>query len=501
MGVAHVTAASSKLAKAQEAAALKGLRAAVPLYVEATNAMAAEERCDAAVAVLMDVLNVRERKRSLFGSKEINPLGPERPVVGKQFAKLTRTSKVTDPILELLGTLANENPDDPTIRLANAEGLYRAGYMADAIDEYRYCEKLIPDDGAIVARLGELYAIMSRNSEAVDYLQRGIGELMQSQRFDDVPEFAQKLLEVSPQAASDVSRWLESLSEDAFSRQRERITRVLETARDLGLDDARWSPVEERLAALPEEAPPAAPRMELCEEPAEHEPAAAGPEEQTPARQAMSARETEPEPQTSAETQEREAHWAGTQPSGVAGTSANVWEDVSSVEPASDDEMRILFGPAEPTEQGEAVAGFGNGLTSGARSQPAAPSAPATYTPSVSIGSTQPTSAGGLPPGLAAFTRRKADTAFNAGDFAGAAASYERLMKAGFDPAVASPLLECYLGLERFDEASSLGLALADHQADAGDLERAVSTLALVLEHTSDPTVERRHSELLAANN
>ena len=64
---------------------------------------------------------------------------------------------------------------------------------------------------------------------------------------------------------------------------------------------------------------------------------------------------------------------------------------------------------------------------------------------------------------------------------------------------VATPLLECYLGTERFSEAAQLGLQLADHQAEAGDLDKAVETLALVLEHTSDPDVELRHAELLAA--
>jgi cytochrome c-type biogenesis protein CcmH/NrfG len=118
---------------------------------------------------------------------------------------------------------------------------------------------------------------------------------------------------------------------------------------------------------------------------------------------------------------------------------------------------------------------------------------------SVSIGSTQPTSGRGLPPGLAAFTRRKADAAFTAGDFAGAAQSYERLLKSGFDTDVAAPLLECYLGTERFSEGATLGLLLADHQVEAGELDKAVATLALVLEHTEDPDVERRHAELLAA--
>ncbi len=485
-----MTQGSSKLAKAQEVAALKGLRAAVPLYVEATDAMANERRWDAAVLILAEVLNTREKKRGLFGSKEVNPLGADRAVLGKQFAKLTRQAQVNDSILELLSALATENPDDPVIRLANAEGLYRGSYMADAIDEYRYCEKLIPDDGAIQARLGELYAIMSRNSEAVDYLRRGIGELMQAQHFESVPVFAQKLLEVSPQSASDVLRWLESFSDDAFSQKRDQIARVVETARDAGLDDARWAGIERRLSVLP--------ASDSVAKAAAEQPVAS--QAETPVEEFADESEqqaSEQPDEAAQEPSEAAPSWAG-HPSEIEASSA--WDDVSNVEPASDDEIRILFGSAASEEpEGVVSQSASNGAQSSTRDT-ARPAAPQGYTPSVSIGSTQPTTAGGLPPGLAAFTRRKGDTAFNAGDFASAASSYERLIKAGFDPDVATPLLECYLGLERFDDAAALGLQLADRQADAGELEQAVSTLALILEHTTDPAVEQRHSELLAAS-
>lgn len=477
-----MTQSSSKIARAQEVAALKGLRAAVPAYVEATDAMALERRYDAAVAILAEILNTRERKRGLFGSKDVNPLGPDRVVIGKQFARLTHQASINDSILELLGALATENPDDAAIRLANAEGLYRGAYIADAIDEYRYCEKLIPDDGAIQARLGELYAVMSRTPEAVDYLRRGIGELMQAQHFDAVPAFARKLLETSPQEANDVLRWLESFPDDAFGRERDAIARVVDVARDAGLDDARWAGIERRLTALP---PPEETTEELAPE--------ATAVEQAPQEYADEPAEPADE-QPEAESQPESA-WASTP---ASGTSA--WDDVSNVQPASDDEIRILFGSSTATEDTEPARPGSNGVAASANKLSKGPPAQTTYTPSVSIGSSQPTAAGGLPPGLAAFTRRKGDSAFNAGDFAGAAASYERLMKAAFDPEIAAPLLECYLGLERFEDAAALGLQLADHQADAGDLEKAVATLALVLEHTTDPAVEQRHTELVAAS-
>jgi tetratricopeptide (TPR) repeat protein len=486
MGEADVTIASNRLAKAQEVAALKGLRAAVPLYVEATDALAEEKRYDAAVGVLAEVLNAREKKRSLFGSKVINPLGPDRAIIAKQFAKLTRNGQINDSLLELLSAIAVENPDDPQIRLANAEGLYRAGYMADAIDEYRYCEKLLPDDGVLVARLGELYAIMSRNPDAVDHLRRGIGELMQAHHFDEVPFFAHKLIEIEPQAASDVQRWLESLPDVTLSSERVEIAHLLNAIREKGLDDGRFEGLKQRLGSLP-------PMEDVVVDfrSTDRAPYAAAPVDTHPAPEETYADEPEPEPV-----------WGSKAGNVVIGRTA--WDDVSNVEPASEDEMTMLLGPTASKEAEE-------------EETPAdapAPQAKKTAAPAVNNGAKSPTpkpsavptpssapsgAAVGLPPGLAAFTRRKAEAAFTSGDFAGAAQSYERLLKSGFDADVASPLLECYLGTERFEDAASLSLQLADHQADAGDLEKALATLALVLEHAKNPDVERRHAELLSA--
>ncbi len=501
MGEVDVTVASNKLAKAQEVAALKGLRAAIPFYVDATDALAQEERFDAAVGVLAEVLNARERKRSLFGSKEINPLGPDRIIVARQFAKLTRGAHINDDLLELLGALAVENPDDPEIRIANAEGLYRGGYMADAIDEYRYCEKLSPDDGVLVARLGELYGIMSRNVEAVEHLSRGIGEMMQSQRYQDVPFFAHKLIEVAPQSANDVQRWLESLPEETLRTKRDELVHLLDALREKGLDDGRWSSLEKRL----DELPPVEDRVDTSDTARRDalafaaEPQLAAPVEEEvadaqPAHADIDEIEPEPEPV-----------W-GSKTGNVA--IGRGWDDITSVEPASEDEMRMLLGPSSASEK----SGEREPARAPESTKPAAASSGRNGTPiaPVQLGRTTPASAPptsgaaaaapALPPGLAAFTRRKADAALNAGDFAGAAQSYERLLKSGFSEDVAASLLECYLGTERFSEAAALGLQLADHQADEGQLEKAIATLALVLEHTQDPDVERRHSELAAAN-
>jgi tetratricopeptide (TPR) repeat protein len=506
MGEADVTIASSKLAKAQEVAALKGLRAAVPFYIEATDALAEEGRHDAAVGVLAEVLSAREKKRGLFGSKDINPLGPDRAVVGKQFARLTRGGQINDDTLELLSQLALEQPDDQDVRLANAEGLYRAGYMADAIDEYRYCQKLIPDDGALVARLGELYGVMNRNTEAVDHLRQGIGELMQAHHFDEIAFFANKLVDLSPQAANDVQRWVDSLPDEALQVQRIELERLIESVRDKGLDDGRWASLEQRVESLPE-LEPQRPRIAAPQEtaPALEEPAPAydgadyadvadPSEEEAPAAASHGEVAQEPEPVWGSKT-------------GNVQIGRNAWADVSNVEPASEDEMRMLLGPASHA-QAEPEREAAHAPEPVAAPRVAASSPPPPPRPAPAVNGAQPASVparpaqsagAALPPGLAAFTRRKADAAFNAGDFAGAAQAYERLLKGGFEAEVAAPLLECYLGTERFEEAAGLSLQLADRQAEAGELDKAVATLALVLEHTSNADVEARHAELVAA--
>jgi tetratricopeptide (TPR) repeat protein len=481
MDEADVTTASSKLAKAQEVAALKGLRAAVPLYVEATDALAAEGRYDAAVGVLAEVLNAREKKRGLFGSKDVNPLGPDRAIMARQFARMTRGgTTINDDLLELLSQLAVENPDDPDVRLANAEGLYRAGYMADAIDEHRYCQKLIPDDGALVARLGELYGIMNRNTEAIEHLRQGIGELMQAHHFGEVAFFSNKLIELSPQSASDVQRWVGSLPDAALQAQRAELNTLIESVREKGLDDGHWSTLERRVAGLPELARAARVEDRASDAPEDVDTHVdVAPTSSTPVETHTVA--DEPEPVWGSKT-------------GNVQVSRNAWADVANVEPASEDELTMLLGPPahrtseaaadtrEPAESERPAAAAST--TNGAPAAPARAPRPAGAT---------------LPPGLAAFTRRKADAAFKAGDFALAAQSYERLIKGSFEAEVAAPLLECYLGLERFDDASALVLQLADHYEAAGELDQAVAALALVLEHTNNPDVERRHAELLAA--
>jgi Flp pilus assembly protein TadD len=454
-----VTTASSKLAKAEEIAALRGLRAAVAHYVDATDALAAERRADAAVAILAEVLAAREKKRGLFGTKDVDPLGPDRAVIGRQFAKLTRLAQINDDVLEVLAQLATEQPDDPGIRLANAEGLYRGGYIADAIDEYRFCEKLIPDDPAIVARLGALYAEAGRGPEAEQYLQRGIGDLMQAQRFDEVPSFALTFLRVAPHAHQEVARWLESLPDESLAGQHEIVGQILDSVREMGLEDARWAGVKARSGALAgyvvqagsEDMPPQwSARDDFVED------------VQTPACETGADAAWEDAGRPDDAVPSSGWHSADVPDTGVRdlADAGAAWSDGAD----SEESLDVGRQPASPELEPETAPpveipcepAAANGSSSHA------PPASEGFTSRVSIGSTQPTAGGGLPPGLAAFTRRKADAAFAAGDFAAAVVGYERLHRASFDPDVAARLAACYESLGRLEDAAALRSEIGD---------------------------------------
>lgn len=421
---------------------------------------------------------MREKKRGLFGSKQVDPLGPDRVTVGKAFARAMRTAAVDDAKLELLAALAAEFPDEPDIRLANAEALYRGAYIADAIDEYRYCQHLHPDDAALTARLGELYAMVSRNHEAVEHLTRGLTSLRAENNFEGFAAYCARLVEAAPDSGNAVHEWLTGMPEDAFAAQRNDVTRTLDTVREHGADDGRWADIESRLGALPEVSGPA------------------GPDESV----------AQPSP----------------------------WSPDAVFEPASEDEMRMLLGPAlnddgsiptsngvpqhtqeadvEPpaltpsihvqTGRAQATADVDDveareSVAAAPAHEPVAEGSP--QPAAVSAPPTSAASAAALPPGLAAYTRRKGDGMMANGDFSGAIQCYERLIKSGFDSAIAAPLLGCYLNVGRVEDAAVLGRQLAEEQAAAGQTDKAVETLSKVIEHTPNVELELRRAEFEAA--
>jgi Flp pilus assembly protein TadD len=159
--------ADGLLASARDSAVHDGLRLAVPQYFEAVDALIAEDRKPDAAVVLAELLAAKEKKRGfLFMKRNENPLGEARPDVARKYSSLTRGSNPTEESLDVLNQLALEYPDDAEIRIANAEALRRAGYLLDALDEFKYCRTLSPDDREIDGQLNELNAQLGRADKA-----------------------------------------------------------------------------------------------------------------------------------------------------------------------------------------------------------------------------------------------------------------------------------------------------------------------------------------------
>jgi Flp pilus assembly protein TadD len=328
--------ADELLASAHDSAVHDGLRLAVPRYLEAVDALVAEDRKSEASAILAELLNAKEKKRGfLFMKRKEHPLGDSRPDVARKFAEITRGADPTEESLDILNQIALDYPDDVVIRAANAEGLRRAGYLLDALDEFKYCKTLSPGDADIERSIGEVNAQLGRTE--------------QTAAAHKAPEPAEVPSPPAP-AQSDPA------------------------------------PV---VAAAPPPSPEPAPEI------APSTPAA---EMTAPA----SAPETAPPPRRS------------------------------------------------PT-------------------------------------------AGGL----SAFAKRKAMEHFANSEYTAAAAQLERVVKMSPDVESLEMLLECYLALDRHDEAARVGVQLADTELAAGNRPGAIATLTSLSKKIADPTVEQRRVDLM----
>ncbi|MBV8221802.1 MAG: hypothetical protein JO293_00400, partial [Candidatus Eremiobacteraeota bacterium] len=193
-----MTNANRKRQLAVETAAKEGLRASVPLYIAAAEAFAQEDRPAQGLELLGELLHAKEKRRGLFGRVEKNPLGPERLRVATKYAELAHMTSPTEDSLETLNDLAGEFADVAVIRRANADGLRNAGYAADAIEEYRTCWKLEPEEGDIPVRLSELFAALGRSDEAADHLRQGIELHAKAGQFEQVADRAMRFIDLNP---------------------------------------------------------------------------------------------------------------------------------------------------------------------------------------------------------------------------------------------------------------------------------------------------------------
>jgi Flp pilus assembly protein TadD len=342
--------ADGLLASAHDSAVHDGLRLAVPRYLEAVDALVAEGRRPDASVVLAELLAAKEKKRSFFQIKrKENPLGDTRPDVARKYAKLTRGTAPTEESLDVLNQIALEYPDDSQIRIANAEALRRAGYLLDALDEFKYCKTLAPEDPEVDVQIGELNVQLGRADRVAA---------------------AQKVAEpIEPEP--------------------------------LPKPNAAVAPL---VSAAPPPAPVAPPPASVAAPPA---PVASSPASAVP----------------------------------------------PMVEPES-----VPAAAPEPTS-------------------------PVRRSPTAG--------------GLSAFAKRKAMELFANSEYAAASAQLERVVKMSPDVESLEMLLECYLALDRHDEAARIGVQLADAEVAAGNRPGAIATLTTLSKKIADPTVEQRRVDLM----
>lgn len=472
--------ADGLLASAHDSAVHDGLRLAVPRFLEAVDALVEENRKVDAASVLAELLAAKEKKRGfLFAKREESALGDERHSVGQRYAQVMRDAAPTEESLDLLNQLAIEFPDDPDIRLSNADALRQAGYLLDALDEFKYCKQLHPDDLALDVRLAEMYAQLGRADEASAQARRAIAAYRSAGDEAGVAALALRLLDYTPGAFED--------SLDAFA------------AMDAAALTANRGPFDAVLAAFvrseitdPERKADLARRVADC-----FEKLLAGDRSNQGLWQSLAA----VDPGAAEEVRRRLDGVAAAAP----GTSA----------PPSAVPAQPITESAVPAQNGEPVAPSISAAASSAvesisPSPAAAEAAPAASTPAPeftaaapgsSAPSAEPAVAAPKRPaatgGLSAFAKRKALELFANSEYEAASVQLERVVKIAPDVEALEMLLECYLVLDRHDEAARVGVTLADAELAAGNRPGAIATLTTLSKKIVNPALEQRRVELM----
>ena len=82
-------------------------------------------------------------------------------------------------------------------------------------------------------------------------------------------------------------------------------------------------------------------------------------------------------------------------------------------------------------------------------------------------------------------------------EYEAASVQLQRVVKMSPDVEALEMLLECYLVLDRHDEAAQIGVQLADAELAAGNRPGAIATLTTLSKKIANPTVEQRRVELM----
>jgi tetratricopeptide (TPR) repeat protein len=452
------------LTTAQELSSREGLRTAVLAYMEAVDALVAEKRIAQAQTVMIDLLKAQEKKKGLFGRTDKNPLGSARVTVGLKFAEIAPKGAPTEDALDQLGYLAQDFPDELTIRRANADALRQSGYAADAIDEYRYCAGAVPDDAQVNQHISDLYVGIGRPDDAAGYLVRALRLYGKHGEFSQLAVHAESLIELRPASLGDLIDLLSPAPGEALVGHLNLLDELTHRVTHAGiLDAAQKAKAREQLQALYERLVLADRGNEGAVHGLEMLKADAAPVERRRSENAAATEAAPSERRRPEPTPVREPAPVQQSKAAVAPTPAAV---VATPAPKiADPAPEVVSILPEPEKTVEAPP----------RKSPAAPNA------------------------LIAYTRRKAKELFDAGDLAGASMCYERLLRGGSEIESLEGALDCYIGLKRTQDAARVAVELVNVKADEGDLEGALTTIDRISAISEDANFAHRRMELLVA--
>jgi tetratricopeptide (TPR) repeat protein len=475
------------LTTAQELSARDGLRAAVLAYMEAVDALVAEKRIAQAQTVMIDLLKAQEKKKGLFGRTDKNPLGSERVTVGLKFAEIAPKGAPTEDALDQLGYLAQDFPDELTIRRANADALRLSGYAADAIDEYRYCAGAVPDDAEVNQHISDLYVGIGRPDDAAGYLLRALRLYGKHGEFTQLAVHAESLIELRPASLGDLIDLLSPAPGEALVGHLNLLDELTHRVTHAGiLDTAQKAKAREQLQALYE-------RLILADR---------GDEGAVRGLETLKADAAPVERRRSETTAATE----------VAPVEQRRAPAPPVPEPAPVQQSKPVPVPA-PSPAPVAVAESAPAPKVVEQARPAiekvaqpAPEAVVAVVPDLAAVLPEPENVPAAPPkspappnALVAYTRRKAKELFDAGDLAGASMCYERLLRSGSDIESLEGALDCYIGLERTQDAARVAVELVNAKADEGDLEGALTTIDRISAISDDANFAQQRMELLVA--
>jgi len=468
--------ADDLLASARDGAESDGLRAAVDRFLDAVDALVAEDRRDEAATVLAEMLAAKEKKRGfLFGKREQSALGDRREAVANKYAQIVRNAPPSEGALDVLAQLAAEFPNDFDVRIANAEELLQAGYLLDALDEFKTCKGLHRADVDLDVKLGEVYAQLGRLDDAVGHARRACAEYAKAGNDAAAADLAVRLLGFAPDAFDCSFEAFGALSADLLVKHRSELDRVASSfAAAAELDPARRSAAASKLAACYEklivrDRSDERAWQALTELDADTATRLRERLDGKPVRPAAGVIEPVPTPadaHAAVAVQIPEEHVL---PAIVPSTAAAA--AVAQIAPHSTD-----LAPAAVAQSAAPVPD--------AVPAPAAPAAPATRAPAA---------AGGL----AAFAKRKALEMFLNSDYEAAVAQLLRVVKMSPDVESLEMLLECYLVLDKHDDAARVGVQLADAEIAAGNKPGAIATLTTLSKRIANPALEQRRVELM----